>query len=544
MTSLARLSGRRILATTAVVALGAFGALVTSTAAHAAAIDPTETGSITIHKYANPGNGAANPDGTGTQPNTDPIAGVTFEVRAIEGINLTDGTNTGWDALNAITLAQKEALAHVKGQALVYTLADYDLVDCNMYTTGEDGVVTTSSLPVGPYFVRETGAPSAVVAPVVPFIVTVPTPAVNAGIENAPLDGEWVYDVNVYPKNTIAEAPRKNISTQAGAALGSQTTFQISAKVPALAKDETYNKLVFTDTLDTRLTPNTDLSVISVTSFAGDVTFTQGTDYTAAWAGQKLTVTFTDTGLGKLAAGQQIILSFQATANTVGTIENIAYVNINDFVVDSEEVGEPGEPGEPGDGSPTNKVETRWGTLTAKKVNVVDTTQGLAGAQFEIYMGATETAGCVADIDTLAVVTTPGTTTPLVLTSDAAGTIAINGLWVGDTALEVAADGTVTNTTVAGRDFASRCYVLKEIAAPAGFVLPTGAAALTEVVINTGDNGTIPLVEIDNTQQGVPTLPFTGADGQQALTIAGIALAVIALGGVFIVRRRKAQADA
>jgi fimbrial isopeptide formation D2 family protein/LPXTG-motif cell wall-anchored protein len=531
MTALTRTRVRRATALTAALSLGALGVLTAGVAAQAAEIDPDQLGSITIHKFANPGNGAANPDGTGTQPNTDPIADVVFEYCLITGIDLFDGTNTGWDAINAITPAEKNAAQTGA------TLAGYDLTGCQTVTTGVDGTVTTPDLATGPYFVREIDAPSNVVAPALPFIVTVPTPAVNEGVAGDPLDGEWVYDVHVYPKNTIAEGPRKNIVDQEenGAALGAAIDYQVTTKVPALAEGQTYDKFVLTDTLDAKLTPNADLSTVSVSVFGG-ATFVQGADYTPVWAGQTLTVTFTPSGLAKLAADQNVVVAFEAAANAVGDIVNIAYVNINDFELT------PGTPNGPG-GSPTNVVSTRWGNLTAIKVNASDETDGLAGAQFEIYMGLTEGAGCVADIDTLDVVTEPGTTTPLVVTSAADGTVVFPGLWVGDTELEIAADGTVTDVNTPGHDYSERCYVLKEIAAPAGFVLPTGAAALTEVIVAAGDNGTVPLIAIDNTQQGVPTLPFTGADGQLALTIAGIALAAIAVGGVLITRRRaRAQA--
>lgn len=531
MTTLTRTRVRRVTALTAALSLGALGVLTAGAAAQAAEIDPDQLGSITIHKFANPGNGAANPDGTGTQPNTDPIADVVFEYCLIDGIDLFDGTNTGWDAINAITQAQKNAAQTGS------TLAGFDLTGCQTVTTGVDGTVTTPDLATGPYFVREIDAPSNVVAPAFPFIVTVPTPAVNEGVAGDPLDGEWVYDVHVYPKNTIAEGPRKNIVDQDenGAALGAAIDYQVTTKIPALAEGQTYDRFVLTDTLDAKLTPNTDLATVSVSVFGG-ATFMQGTDYTPVWAGQTLTVTFTPTGLAKLAADQNVVVAFEAAANAVGDIVNIAYVNINDFALT------PGTPNGPG-GSPTNEVSTRWGNLTAIKVNASDETDGLAGAQFEIYMGLTEAAGCVADIDTLDVVTEPGTTTPLVVTSAADGTVVFPGLWVGDTELEIASDGTVTDVNTPGHDYSERCYVLKEIAAPAGFILPVGAAALTEVVIAAGDNGTVPLIAIDNTQQGAPTLPFTGADGQLALTIAGIALAAITVGGVLVTRRR-AQAQA
>jgi fimbrial isopeptide formation D2 family protein/LPXTG-motif cell wall-anchored protein len=527
MTALTHTRGRRAAALTAALSLGALSVLATGAAANAAAIDPDETGSITIHKYANPGNGAANPDGTGTQPNTDPIAGVVFEYCLVNGIDLFDGGNAGWDALNAITPAQK--IAAQTGSSL----AGFDLTGCQTVTTGADGTVTTSTLDTGAYFVREIDAPDNVVAPATPFLVTIPTPAVNQGVAGAPLDGEWVYDVHVYPKNTVAEGPRKNIVGQEenGAALGAPIDYQVTTKIPALGEGEVYETFSLTDTLDTALTPNTALDTVSV-AVAGGAAFVQGTDYSAVWSGQTLTVTFTAAGLAKLQAGQNIVVSFEAAANTVGEISNVAYVNLNGLTLT------PGTPNGPG-GSPTNQMTTRWGNLVVDKVNASDANDGLAGAEFEIYRGETDEAGCIADIDALPAVTVPGTTTPLVVTSGADGSVVFPGLWVGDTELEVAADGTVTDVNQPGHDVTQRCYVLKEITAPTGFVLPVGAAALTEVIVAAGDNGTAALLDITNTQQGVPTLPFTGADGQLALTIGGIALLAIALGGVLMVRRRR-----
>ncbi len=532
MTPITQSRLRRATAVMSALSLGALGVLTAGAAAQAAEIDPDQLGSITIHKHTNPGNGAANPDGTGVLPDTDPIADVVFEYCRIDGIDLFDGTNAGWDALNAITPAQKNAAQTGS------TLAGYSLSDCQSVTTGADGSVRTPAIATGPYFVREIDAPANVVAPASPFIVTVPTPAVNEGIAGAPQDGEWVYDVHVFPKNTVAEGPRKNVVDQEenGAALGAPVDYQVTTKIPALATGEVYESFVLTDTLDDRLTPNTDPSTVSVSVFGG-ATFAQGVDYTVSWTGQTLTVAFTPAGLARLSAGQNVVVSFEAAANAVGEISNVAYVDINDFELT------PGTPNGPG-GSPTNETSTRWGSLTAAKVNAANASDGLAGAQFEIYMGLTDTAGCVADIDALEAVTEPGSTSPLVVTSAADGTVVFPGLWVGDTELQIAADGTVTDVTEPGHDFAQRCYVLKEIAAPAGFILPVGDAALTEVIVAAGDNGTEPLIDIPNTQQGVPTLPFTGADGQAALLIGGLALAAIAVGGVLVARRRREVAEA
>ncbi|MGO4534777.1 SpaH/EbpB family LPXTG-anchored major pilin [Leifsonia sp. 2MCAF36] len=527
MTKNTRQRGRTALAVGTMLSLGVLGTLATNTAANAASIDTAQQGSIIIHKYTNPGNGDQNASGTGTEPNTAPIAGVVFEYCAIAGIDLLDNTNTGWDAVNAITPTAKQAAA-AQGTT---QLGSHTLTGCtSMPATDAAGTSTTAKLPLGAYFVREISAPANVATLAAPFIVTLPTPQ-----DAKSLTGDWVYDVNVYPKNTTAQGPVKNVVKQEanGGLLGAPVQYEVTQLVPALATGQPYTKFIMTETLDAKLTPGT----APVTVKAGSTTLTSGAEYTATWSGQSLTVTLTPAGLGKLQGGENVVIGFQATANAPGSIDNQVFVNLNDLTL---------TPGTPNgtDGSPSTTATTRWGDLTVQKVNAANMADGLSGATFEVYMGTTDQSpGCTADITGLQQITVPGSGAPFVATSSATGTITIAGLWIGDTEKTVAADGTVSNTTVAGHDLVQRCYVLKEIAAPNGFVLPTGVAALTAVMVKAGTNGVVPLVTINNTQQGVPQLPFTGSSVQLALTIGGIALLIIALGGVLVVRRRAARRE-
>jgi len=524
MTTNSGLRGRTALAVGTALSLGALGVLTSATAASAASIDPARTGQIIIHKYADPGNGSQNPSGTGTDPDTAPIAGVVFEYCTIDGIDLLDGSGSGWDAVNAITAADRLA----SGAHGVDTLASHALTGCaELPATDAAGrAASAADLPFGAYFVREISAPANVVAPAAPFIVTLPSPQ-----DPHDLTGGWVYAVNVYPKNTIATGPVKNVVGQPanGALLGAPVRYEVTQLVPALAPGEGYSTFSMVDTLDAKLTPSTGKGV---TVEAGSARLEADVDYQAVWVGQRLTVTFTPAGLAKLRAGQHVVFGFEAAANAVGEIDNTAFVNLNDFVLT------PGIPNGPG-GSPTTTATTRWGDLTVRKVNAADAADGLAGAKFRLYRGDTD-HDCAADITGLVRVTDPVSGDPYVVTSDSAGTVAVPGLWIGDTEKTVEADGTVSTTTVAGHDVDARCYVLEEIAAPAGFVLPNSTGKLTPVLVKTGANGAVPLVTIENRQLGAPELPFTGSSAQVALTIGGIALVVVALGGVLLVRRRNA----
>jgi fimbrial isopeptide formation D2 family protein/LPXTG-motif cell wall-anchored protein len=526
MTAITWRRGRTVLAVGAVLSLGVMGVVGAATAANAASIDTTRRGSIIIHKFENLGDGEGTPDGTGKLPTTKPIEGVVFEYCAINGIDLLDGTNTGWDAINAITSVQKLAAA-APGAT---TLASRTLGTCTpLPATDATGAASKNDLPLGAYLVREVSAPSNVVEKAAPFIITLPTPK-----NHKVLDGDWVYDVHVYPKNTVAQGPVKNLVDQPtnGGLLGAPVDYTVTQLVPALAAGQTYDKLVMSDTLDAKLTP---VTATPVTVTLDGMALVSGTDFTPVWAGQKLTVTFTAAGLAKVKAGQNVVFGFRAAVNAPGEIDNQAAVNLNDFSLT------PGSANGP-DGSPSTTVTTRWGDVNIKKVNAKNVSDGLFGAKFEIYMGITDQA-CTADITGLTQVKDPADGNPYVVTSDSTGKLAIPGLWVGDTEKTVASDGTVSDTTVAGHDFTARCYVLKEIQAPNGFVLPTGVAALTAVLVDSDLTTPAVLLTIDNTQQGAPELPFTGSNAQLALTIGGIALLIIAFGGVMIIRRRNANRE-
>lgn len=502
---------RRGLAAATVFAVAGLGLLAGGSAAYAADIDPTETGSITIHKFENPGDGAMNPDGTGTSP-TKPIAGVGFEVCLIDGIDLkTDGT-TGWEEVNEIP--DSALLAAQQGTQL----GAYSLTGCQtLADTDAQGTAATGTLALGAYLVREVKAPENVVKKADPFIVTVPTPSING----VGADGSWVYDVHVYPKNTVGNGPVKRIDDQTGAsaAVGSDVNFSIEQVIPALATGETYDKLTLTDTLDSRLTPKASTVEVLI-----DGTALAAGDFTATVVGQKLTVVLNQGGLDKLTAGATLRVEFAATISSVGdgVLLNTAYVNLNDLELT------PGHPGDPE--NPTNTVVNRWGQA---KVNKVDTSgNGLTGAEFEVLMG--DRADCnAADITFTPVMNPAAPAQKLVVPSTTDGVIEIPGLWIGS--------DSISSTGAETIGLSERCYQLVETKAPAGFILPEGDDAKFDVVVKPGETANL-AIDIENKQQVVPPLPMTGAEGQLAMVIGGFALMAIAGGSVLVTRRKKQRA--
>lgn len=71
--------------------------------------------------------------------------------------------------------------------------------------TDENGMAAFTKLPVGMYLVIETKTPQAVTVPVEPFLVSIPMTRIG---ETAAGE-QWLYDVTVYPKNSIAKGTVK-----------------------------------------------------------------------------------------------------------------------------------------------------------------------------------------------------------------------------------------------------------------------------------------------------------------------------------------------
>ncbi|MGO2863061.1 MAG: SpaH/EbpB family LPXTG-anchored major pilin [Brevibacterium sp.] len=382
---------RRLTAITAAAALSVLGMAGTAQATdNVGNIDTSKTGSIIVHKYdgsygSDGGNGSAISD---TSKLGNPLAGATFTVEKVtskggQTIDLT--TPEGWDAISGLQASEVAAGGFTKEKK-------------GEKTTTSDGLATFSGLPLGLYLVTETGTPADATSTTDPFLVTLPL---------SQSGGKWLYDVNVYPKNSINKTqPTKEVSNPTAPVLGSNVDWTINAPVPAA--NNGYNKFVITDKLDSRLEH-------VATKVAG---YTEGTDYTLTVNGGTVTITFSDAGLKKLKAGNSVVatITTKVIEQGDGTIENSALVNTN------------------GTEKKTNQVSTNWGSLKVIKHVAGDKSHTLAGAEFDIFSDAAA-KNRVASVKT---------------TAD--GTVSIT-LWVGN------------------NDATSKQYWIKETKAPAGYVL-------------------------------------------------------------------------
>lgn len=543
-----RTSAKRPLAFAALgaLALGLFGATGASAAAGPdyGNIDPAATGSITIHKheYQDPGNTIiGQPDEATTLPK--PLAGAKFSVTkiaSIGGVNIDLNSNTGWAALDGVTAQPDCSVA----SAVLGTSQETTATDAT-------GVVKLADLPVGAYLVCETVTPEGVSDKASPFIVTVPYPHHTGSAATNDESAKWVYDVHVYPKNSRGGIV-KDIATQQDFTLGATVEFPVTADVRRIDGSEYFTYFSILDNFDSRLTPNTP----AVSSVKVDGTAVSADFYKVVTKGQKAYVVFSNEGLNWLTAnaqGKSVEVVFSATVTGVGngTIKNVAslYTDTDSTKPvpgdptdptnpgpdpenpvtpgdpsDPTDPNYPGDPSDPFDPTPSNEVETVWGSVTLKKADSGDDTTGLSGAKFAVYESANPYAATCSATPLGDAVELNGTA--LTVVSGANGAISIPGLFVKD-----------TNT---GAGSSHRCYVLVETEAPGGYALPSGDDAKTALTVTAGPND-LSGTPILNTKREFPFLPNTGAAGQLLLTLGGIAGVAVATGLLLVRRKKQAQ---
>ena len=498
---------RRVVAAAGACALGIAGMAGIAQSAQAAEpvtgvgnINPDTTTSLTIHKY----DGAQGNAGDGTVQDTskmgNPLKGVEFTVTPVtmKGQTKIDlDTEAGWDAIDGITAndVTKSHSAYTK-----------DTDKATKITTNASGTAT-ESLPHGLYLVEETGSgDNNIVSSVAPFLVTLP---LSQG------SGNWLYDVNVYPKNQVMSAPSKTInsdSDQKGLKVGGTVQWTITQQVPRLNSGDSYDSASIWDVMPT----DGSLSYDATASVKlNDTALTKGTDYTIDPTGA--TWTLTSTGLGKIKAGDTITVTFTTKVEKVTKDVGIA---------------NPGSStGTPGYGSSFNghKVPgtptpyTYWGQLAVKKVDESKNAlkNALKGATFKVT--AKTGSSCPATVPSDGVVSTG--------TSDSDGIVQWDATSPASSPLGLF----VANRSNGPLDSPSKDYCLYETQAPAGYT----AQAVQTVTVKAGKDN-LNTVTVTDVQKGHPTLPMTGAQGIVLMSVVGIVL--IAAGGtIYMVSRRRAN---
>lgn len=385
----------------------------------------------------------------------------------------------------------------------VAQVTDIDLTDSTQWAqvadleVGADGTVAGHEL--GEWMVKETDLGVATFADLPAGVYVVMEGADNGGnnitrtaqpfIVTLPFPNadKWVYDVHAYPKNSVTEIT-KTVSDEVavGGEDGEIVNWLIEVKVP----DETQalTSFVVSDTFDDRLAYAADAGV----TVAGD--FVSPDDYTVEVTGQRVDVVFTEAGLAKLDAmkGQMVSVTFPTRVldpGADGIIPNTATV----YVDDPDQTN----------GHDSDTPTTSWGTVIVHKFEQ-GTDKVLEGAEFGIYLTEADAQA--------------GENAVATIVTDASGM-----------ASKILHEGT---------------YFIKEIKAPAGFVLADEVHSFT---INTkAENGDVVIeatVDIPNVKSDVPDLPITGAAGRIILTVGGAALLLLAAGTGLIAYKRNRASD-
>ena len=158
-------------------------------------IDESKTGSITIHKYEY--NGADQDHGTGETIDTTDTSAFPADARPLQGAGFTIYKVADVNDLKTYYSETPTTLPVVD----TYVSSDGKIINSKIkpgftpqqQTTDKNGETTFSGLDLGFYVVIETTTPAKVTTPVEPFLVSIPM-TVKSG-------DNWLYDVNVYPKN-------------------------------------------------------------------------------------------------------------------------------------------------------------------------------------------------------------------------------------------------------------------------------------------------------------------------------------------------------
>ena len=502
-------------------------------------INQDQTGTIKIHKYESGSLAPETASPTGTpEAKGAPVPGVVFTAYRIT--NVDPKKQADWEKVSKINVPADACGANWTTPTLKIdstTSATFDSGKASS-TTDAQGEASISELPVGLYLLCETQAPASVQKRAMPFLVSMPTPNPTADAANG-----WLYEVNVYPKNVVIEAPKKGIAVKAnGLKTNDQIEYPVTVKVPSIAKTDQFTYFMVNDVMQpgnvSGSAPSVEIKEADASSFTTVDTSMYKVDTTTG-----TTISFTRVGLDYLQTKPNALVrvTYKTMANTItanGEIPNTA-----NFYVSTEKKPDvpPQTPPEPPTVPPndpqvppfpTNTVKSSWGDLVITKTDKGNN-KPLSGATFEIY-NATDpfAADCSTQKSTGDAIAVDGKTE---FTTNAEGKVVIEGLFVDSKEFPA---GTVEDAMAL--DHAKRCYVLKETAAPAGYVMP--ADPFKAVAIQAGTT-TADDVTINNTRVPIVDMPMTGANGRLLMIIGGSALALTALGAAFILAKKRRSQD-
>lgn len=198
-------------------------------------INKSKTGSITIYKRSMTETIPTEPAGKGEtviNPSGEALENVGFTIYKVmdaeELVKYYDGITPG-DAVKYQTYF-KENTTEFTAENLTHEVQDKEVKETGKPSgekkTDKNGKVEFTGLNVGLYLVIETTLPQAVTQKAEPFLVSIPMTRIGAGKDETtnPNNEVWMYDVTVYPKNSIAQG---NVTLEKKGVTGSDTAHAV-----------------------------------------------------------------------------------------------------------------------------------------------------------------------------------------------------------------------------------------------------------------------------------------------------------------------------
>ena len=273
--------------TLSLCAMPAMAADGTTTTPNTSTINKGQLGSITIYKRAldsgvtpgDAGDGEAmtgKPQGTALKDTGFTI----YQVMNTEALlAYYNGLSTGAEPEITVESCFKDKTSYTK-ENLKDTI---HLAREEEFTNEAEGKVVFNELPVGLYLVIETTSPAAVTQKVEPFLVSIPMTRIGADASEMVNKNQesWLYDVTVYPKNSIAKGNvtlEKKGVTGANAESLEGVTFELYKKNDR-NNDSTQLGYTKTETLSTG--PNGTITFANLTKgsyYLKETGYTSGND--------------------------------------------------------------------------------------------------------------------------------------------------------------------------------------------------------------------------------------------------------------------------
>ncbi len=516
--------------------------------------DPNATGTLHITKYAGAPVGTTTDNGLPTTvTGRTPLAGVTYEIYKVPGVDLT--TNDGW----------KLAADYYNNVAGAWTAIGTAPATASCTTDGS-GVCDFAGLDLGLYYVKEVSAPAGYTM-AAPFLVTLPmtNPAGPDGVlGNADDNTSWMYNVYVYPKNqkdTITKTVEDKGTVTTDPTTTTASDHQIDYTLQTTVTDGTapLGMYVIYDDLDPSLTftgvslkiNTTTLVRCTAVNVPADCDYTVYTasaynvpatawDGTAVTGGPLVTIVLTDHGQGVLEANRTFDLF--TTLNTKVNLEdedgivpnkgsfipNQQWWNQNGTGTTNPEnpvTNPPTTPTTPG--IPSNEVKTKYGDLIITKLDPkapVATPVDMTGAEFAVYHDPTPGDNVCSATD---VVGTPIKTGAITT----GNTLTIKGLQTSD-----------FYNNASQTDLIKYCLV--ETKAPEGYNLNAEAIQFTILVPATATQLAFTPVDVFNELKNLGNnLPLTGGAGVAAFSTLGLLLVGGGLTYYVVTSRRRREQD-